>query len=356
MKKALIAEKNLVFSVTVFLFVVFFGGCTPPYVYWAYSPQQYTERVYPEAGNGKLIDIPTFPHEREVEVFFQNRTPNKPYLEVFLMEEIVYGNASYADLVKELQRRAQRKGVDALIILSRDRKEFETDFSFQVENTISALGVIYAENVKFEEGIPKRAHYYYYLNSMAEYRLAETLVSDVFGNLEPLRNNSYKKYFEYYSLPYMLMDKNKNWKYAKSDSTGRVVSRRLNQDGNWTTYYFNYDENQMIDRVLISLFSFTYKIDFEYDQNGRVIKKIGYKRGQRTPIAELASGELKKDTEASFYSYFTEIVEYHPKGSVLRRRIFVPSGEKQIPLQKLEYEFYTKKDFENALKQQVLPK
>lgn len=325
----------------LFPFLLLFSSCV---VYNQYSQNAYTSTSYDDSN--RLTDIPLLQsHKNEIDVFFGDEKPKEKYIKAFLLEEISYGEVSYGTLVKKLKAQAQYKGVDALIILSRDRNISETEFSFTVTNTVSALGVKYVKNLKFEEGIPKQAVLSIFDEEEAVYTPKEIFLMNDKGQIKHFnQSNLYLNNFHHYSLDYMLYEVNQHWQvHTRLENPNQIYKRQYRTISKTTTFTFTYNKEGKVVHVLrhhyLGNVAVQIEVEFEYE-NGRLSKsKIYQKSGHREIIKDENGKKLSRSHK------LTEIYEYHSNGKPLRRTIFQIRNGEPKPFMKLSYEYYTEKEY-----------
>ncbi len=295
-----------------------------------YPARTYTPSPINYHDDTRLMDIPTFAHDREIKVFFPGENPNKPYLKVFLLEEVAYGETSYANLVSRLKQQAQKKGVDAIIVLSRNRSETETEISYSVTNMASAVGIVYTENIEYEKEMPKQAIYSLYNYKTQAYEPADRY------NLTPEGKVIFKKestqyliYSYNYSLDFMLHEKSRDWTYSSINEKKLIVKRTYKG----TQYYtFKYNDDNQVTRVNVQKGDVRYEIDFYY-KNGLLHKKEMYRDNKKRKLIR------------------TDIFKYKSNGQLLSEEIFRLNKKNgiMIPFSKVDYDYYTKDDYKELI-------
>lgn len=325
------------FLIPISCLLLLFNSCTP--IFYHYSPNNYTTSAY-QADPTQLTEWSFPPTQREVDVYFNGEKPKEAYIKTHLLEEIAYNETSYAILLKRLKIKAQQKGIDGVLILSRTRSESETELSYTVTNILNAVGIKYVRNVKFEnEGNPKQGFLSAYNPDNAEYQIIDSFALNENG--QPLNSvsNTYNYYFYQYSLDFMLYEVNKKWQFLPFPDRTHLTEKR-NYNKLTRIYTFSYDSLERVSHVKQKTMASDYEIDFTY-KNGRLHQKKIY-------IIYSSSDEriLKR----------TELFEYNPAGVLIRKYIFKRKADgSPQPFLKLEYEFYTQRDFQQLLARQVQP-
>ena len=320
-------------KLSLFLMVIVIMTSCEPFRY--YPRSEYTTSSPDQT---RLTKLPIYLHENEVEVFFPDEKPTEPYVKAFLLEQIAYGEVSYAELVKKLKKQAYDKGADAILLLSRNRSISESESSYTVTNMASALGIKYLKNMSFREKTTKEMVLSAFSNEKAIYIKKEIIPStpDNYA-IEPWNYSLYLDNFYHYSLDYMLYEKNKNWSYLFDFEEQKVKTRKYIDLKN--VFKFSYDHKGRVSSVLkqSEMHDFEIEIKFLY-KNGYLYKKEIYQKSN-----PYAAATHKR----------TEIFEYNHKGILLRRLLFLidTKGEPQ-PYMSLAYEFYTKEEYNGLLKKE----
>jgi hypothetical protein len=329
----------------LFPFLLLLSGCA---VYNQYTLASHTSTNHNDSN--RLTDIPLNSHKNKIEVFFGDEKPKEKYIKAFLLEEIAYGEVSYGILVNRLKVQAQKKGVDALIILSRDRNISETEFSYTVTNTASALGVKYVKNLKFEEGIPKQAVLSIFDKQKAVYVPNEQFLLNNYAQIKHFeQSNLYLKNFHHYSLDFMLHEINYNWQaQTKLESPNQIYKRQYRTSNKTITFTFTYNKEGKVIHVLrhhyLGDVSVKIEIEFEY-KDGKISKsKIYQKTGHREVFRDEKGFKLNRIHKR------TEVYEYQSDGKLLRRTLFQISNNKPKPFMKFSYEYYTEKEYAEIVK------
>ncbi len=118
-----------------------------------------------------ITNIPLLPHQQNVDVYFNNEQPTQPYYKVKMIDASGPTNASYETLLKTLKQEAAAAGLDGVLVLekhqaieynniSESRTIRDTTISIERQEantyqTISAIGLKYAGNIKYLDTIVK---------------------------------------------------------------------------------------------------------------------------------------------------------------------------------------------------------
>lgn len=66
-----------------------------------------------------ITDIPLKATAGNIDCFFNNQIPNKPFYKIKITEVTGSANASYDELIISLKNKAKMEGLDAVIIMTR---------------------------------------------------------------------------------------------------------------------------------------------------------------------------------------------------------------------------------------------
>lgn len=119
----------------------------------------------PSSNPTSLLDIPTPPHDRNVEVYFSGESrPAKSYLHLKYLSAKKKGHDEMNLLVLELKKQAREAGADAIIVLETQKRveqvtAGETYYDVDVAD-MNAIAVIYPENLKYIPGQTKTWNIY----------------------------------------------------------------------------------------------------------------------------------------------------------------------------------------------------
>lgn len=118
------------------------SSCTP-----FYSGQYLTSQ------QNALSSIPLKPHTHQVDVFFGQEKPTKPYYKVKLVEVQGYAEQSAAAMLSKLREKAKQEGIDALLINDVNGQTITTTLpatnSVHTYQKLVAVGLKYKENINY---------------------------------------------------------------------------------------------------------------------------------------------------------------------------------------------------------------
>lgn len=171
-----------------FIALAFFTSCS------VYTPGQY---LNPPVNS--LSNIPLRPHTSEVDVFFNNEKPGKPYYRVKMVE--VQGDPllSSDQMLKRLQEQAKKEGIDALLITDIG-KQSNTTTTLPAGDGVIAYQKLVALGLKYKDRIT-------YMNQILKEQMVNLWPDDnpepkqfsihfnLNGQLLPFKDEFTKKFF-----------------------------------------------------------------------------------------------------------------------------------------------------------------
>jgi hypothetical protein len=99
---------NIMKNIYPFLFIaLFLSACSN------YLLRKGTENVK------SITNIPLRPGTSQVDLFFKDDLPAKPFYKVQMIEAVGYNDASYDELLKKLTTNARQAGLDAVLVLDK---------------------------------------------------------------------------------------------------------------------------------------------------------------------------------------------------------------------------------------------
>lgn len=139
----------------IFLFAFSLTGCLE--FNWPTIQEPPITELFPPQ---TLLDAPTTPHNREVEVFFSNvSVPNRPFLQLKYITITYKGHGDVHPTVLELKKEAQKLGGDGIVITNvkkwiHDGWVGDTPYS-TLQTDVEAMVFIYPDNLEFQEKMLK---------------------------------------------------------------------------------------------------------------------------------------------------------------------------------------------------------
>lgn len=295
-------------------------------------------RTYP--ASKKLINVPTFPHQQAVKVFYLNEKPDSAYVKVALLEVARTAEHSYASIIQDLQVQAQNEGVDAIIIFQmysgqRSYQNSEGYTNFYAIKEVLAYGIKYRSSFDYLSQIPKTEAIYLYNDSTQSFDKEYYRTFDMLGKVIDYNcSNSLNDFLYTYSL-YHLVEEEDNWRY--SDKNNLITTRYFNDRTNQKKCIFQYDSLQRLNQITIqteiivrsNTITNSQEIQLFYNENGQLHQRDIYK--------------IPMDKK----SFYREIFRYDELGRIKEKLTFQYVNGKRMPLAKCFYtDFYSFEDLE----------
>lgn len=317
--------KNVVFFTTFLL--AFFSQIQPIF-------SQYQN--YPSSK--KLIEIPTLPHRRAIDVFDIGEKPDSAYYKLSILEVYRNSNDTYVSVIKELKAQAQYEGMDGIMIfkmglVQKSYVDFEGyNSSYSVKEGV-AYGIKYRTNFDYLKQIPKIESIYIYNDSTMAFDGTHFRQFDLFGKtIAHSCSSSFHDFLYQYSL-YHLVEEKENWTYSTDNSV--ITGRELKTEFRNKKCQFHYDSLQRLNEIRTEIYEnsggfmtfYKKRIALSYNENGQLHQKDIYPN-------------LGNET-----SFYREVYRYDDLGRLEERSLFIYSNGERTPVAKCFYpEFYSLED------------
>lgn len=283
-----------------------------------------------------LLDAPTPPHNREVEVYFSGESrPAKSYLHLKYMSATKTGYDDLNQLVINLKKQAQAVGADAIIVLETQKRvdqvvSGENFYNVDVAS-MDALAVIYPENLQYLAGQLKAWNFFLPDSTGQRWQLAATQSFNFKG--EPAAQTGKRNTIEWWqftSHQYLL------------ETPGALI--RVTKDG------FNRERRRFLvgDR----------SVRIYYQKETPKIKKIVSFKGdiaQHTILYHYTPG-IERATSREIYhnlnpnSRYFEYPELDENGNIKAYLYLKQEGEKKGQFLRMEYAYYMEEDWNAHVK------
>lgn len=294
---------------------------------------------YPASTNERISDIPTQPHQEEVQLFFSGEWPKEEYVKIAALEVTGSETTSYVDLVKRLRKRAQQYGADAVVV---QEKNIMSDVSSSVYNrTVSTdntsqlqgIAIKYKKNLDLSL-MPKQQELQLYNVETRSFQPLLNLQLSVGGDvkeqeaLQPQATDYYNRFIKRYSEHHLVKEKGNNW--IEKEQEGYVVARQ-----------------QMKNGILLK------KVDIEYNKARRITK---------IQVEEPSASQQEVEPEVINYTYneagqlvsrhimhgkmpyMLEEYTYDGSGKVEQVQLYAAKPEGKEPFLKSSFAYYTLED------------
>ncbi|MFT3845533.1 MAG: hypothetical protein QM725_10800 [Lacibacter sp.] len=185
------------------------------------SCEVYQSGQYFNSENNSLSKIPLRPHKNEVDVFFNNEKPAKPFYRVKLVEVKGSHELSSEQMLKRLCAQAQREGVDAIILGDVSRQantsfsSGETGIAYQ---KLVGIGLKYKERIDYMNEMLKEQEINYWPDTIPEPKIFQ-MKYDMNGKNISLKDTFLQRFF--YNEIYLFEDENSI--YSPPDDWGFMI-------------------------------------------------------------------------------------------------------------------------------------
>jgi hypothetical protein len=282
----------------------------------------------------KLIEIPTFPHQRAIDVFDIGEKPDSAYYKLSILEVYRNSNDTYISVINELKAQAQDEGMDGIMIFKMGLVQKSYTDSEGYNNNYSvkegvAYGIKYPTSFDYLTQIPEVESIYIYNDSTMAFSAAHFRQFDLFGKtIAHNCSNSFYNFLYQYSL-YHLVEEKENWTYLTSNNV--IIGREFKATSRNKKCQFYYDSLYRLNEIrsetyenTSSYMTFTKeRIALFYNENGQLHQKDIYPN-------------LGNET-----AFYREIFRYDDLGRIEEKLIFKYSTGERTPIAKCFYpEFY----------------
>jgi hypothetical protein len=179
-----------------------------------------------------ITNIPLRPSTTQVDLYFKDELPAKPFYKVQMIEALGYNEMSYEDLLKQLKANAAAAGLDGVVVIDKtqevaykDLLEFNTNTADLALFTnrqvaasyqkISGIGLKYKDNINYLDSIPKALHAQWW-NGTAWVNY--TIHFDFYGNVTNTDTVAqwYNKEIAAFEIQHHLKHRIAGWEYLNS--------------------------------------------------------------------------------------------------------------------------------------------
>jgi hypothetical protein len=279
----------------------------------------------------RISDVPTQPHQQDVDLFFTGEWPKEEYVKVAALEVRGGETTRYADLIKQLKVKAQLYGADAVVV---QEKGYISDVSST--NTNRAVGTLTTSElhgiaVKYKKNLdlgqmPKLQQVQVYNSETKAYEPALNLQLAYNGDIEkreelkPDAINFYNGYIKPYSKFHLLDEYSPYW--TQIVQKGYVVARQLVRNGTTLKEVkVEYTPDHKIKKIYIEEQGKAKEyINYTYDSNGNMLARHIY----RDNVLIL-----------------TEKYTYSTAGQVEQVNLFAKEQQGEKPLLQSTFAYYT---------------
>ncbi|NOT92903.1 hypothetical protein [Ferruginibacter sp.] len=256
---------------------------------------------YSSANQVKSItDIPLKASTANIDCFFNNQIPAKPFYRVKITEVTGDANASYDELIISIKNKAKQEGLDGVLILDKKQENAyenlnqkinvrDTSVNYYTQlakpyQKLTAIGIKYIDNINYLDTIVKATSFEFGNNNT---KGNSTAKFDFYGNQTGRSNSEFDTWYvdsiEPFEIDKHLLLAVKGWQYKTIDASsseiiafkkqvGDVVKIDVKRDYN--------DANKFSFQFLSSLVGkpIKYLLKLEKNAQGKIVKKTLYKK------------------------------------------------------------------------------
>ena len=269
----------------------------------AYLPYTGTNQIK------SITDIPLKTTAENIDCFFNNQVPPKPFYEVKITEVTGTADASYDELIFSLKNKAKQEGLDGIFILNKQQETRYENLNERITvrdtavnyytqlakpyQKLSAIGIKYVENINYLDTIVKSTGF--------EFAAGNTIANgsinfDFYGNQTGIINSAFNKYYadsiEPFEIDKHLQSAVKGWQYKTIGEVGSEVIAFQKQAGEIVKVDVKRDYND-VNKFSCNFFTglngkpVKYILKLGKNINGKIIKKTLYQKNTIVWIEEI---------------------------------------------------------------------
>jgi len=286
-----------------------------------------------------LLDVPTLPHDRNLEVYFSGESrPAKSYLHLKYLSASKKGYDDVNTLVLDLKNQAKAYGADAIIVLETQKKieQFVSGEYFHNVDVASmdALAVIYPENLQYTPGQLKAMNFFLPDSTGQRWGLAAAQFFTFKGApTTETGKTALISWWRFNSHQYLLENPN-GVNRITIDAYNREKRRYLGGDRSVRIYYEK--------------------------ETPKIKKLVSFKGGipQHTILYHYIPGIERPNSREIYHNLtpetrFFEYPELDENGKVKAYLYLKQEGGKKAQFLRMEYEYYTEEDWNVHVKNLV---
>lgn len=248
-----------------------------------------------------ITDIPLKASTENIDCFFNNQIPTKPFYRVKITEVTGDANASYDELIISIKNKAKQEGLDGVLILDKQQenayenlnqkinvRDTSTTYYTQLAKPyqkLTAIGIKYIDNINYLDTIVKSTNFELGKNNK---NVNSTANFDFYGNrIEGSNlefNNWYTDSVEPFEIDKHLLLSVKGWQYKTIDASSSEVMAFKKETGDIIKAEVKRDFND-VNKFSCNLFSNgpinrpdKYVLKLEKNTRGKIVKKTLYKK------------------------------------------------------------------------------
>ncbi len=266
----------------LFMVSILFSSC-----YNYYSPlfKNYKDGVQ----LSQFTSIPIKPSVEKVKVIFPGeKIPDEAYIKVDVIDAFGRAQTSTQNMITRLQDQAMTKGMDAIIIISKDNisevfQDEDCDDYTVTTQKLSALGIKFVKNITYLDQCIKSGSIILWDENKNDFVEKSKFKADWKGNLLGVESGDkfYYNFLYNFSLQHLAYERNSNWTFlVNSSSPAEKIIRRSKRDPSRRQPFAKEVKlKEVYGKVMFAEVKsyynqlFSGKINFQYDKENRIIKK-----------------------------------------------------------------------------------
>ena len=328
--------KNLSLLVMV---SILFSSC---YNYYSPSFKNYKDGVQ----ESQFTSIPIKPSVEKVKVIFPGeKVPEEPYIKVDVIDAFGRAQTSTQQMITRLQDQAKTKGMDAIIIISKDNisEIFQDDDCEDYTVTtqkLSALGIKFVKNITYLDECIRGGTILKWNESKNDFVEDSKFKADWKGNLLGVESGGefYYNFLYNFSLQHLAYERNSSWTFMVHSSTPaeKIIKRAKRDPSRREPYAKEVKLKEVYKRIVFadvkSFYNQIYsgKVNFRYDKDNRIIKQ-----------------DIRSKTLGEFQQKFI----YDENGTLSEIEVFKMESASQKLYFKVVFENYDQSDLAQLLEE-----
>jgi hypothetical protein len=284
----------------------------------------------------QLTNVPLIPHDKEVELYFENEMPkNQVYYEVLGLS--AEGN-DYNAMLLQLKSRANQAGADAVIRISNSQSTYTSSDGVQFSRQlVKGVGIKYRNNLTYISQYIKSKKVYALNQQDDTAASTPTLLYEAPFHMlghEITHNNTpgtaYTRFVRELSFDYLLYETH-NWTYSTNERN-QVTERRNYKDDATQAHlicYFKYNPGNELHSI---------KLTYPLDITKNVYMELAYTSEDKVSEKRIYDTPKKKNL------LYIEKLTYDEQNRIAQTRLYKVEQNQQKPLLQTIYTYYSMDD------------
>ena len=266
----------------LFMVSILFFSC---YNYYSPTFKNYKDGVQ----QSQFTSIPIKPTVEKVKVIFPGeKIPEEAYIKVDVIDAFGRAQTSTQDMITRLQDQAKMKGMDAIIIISKDniseifQDEDCEDYTVTTQK-LSALGIKFIKNIDYLDECIKGGTILTWSEDKNDFVEKSKFKADWKGNLLSVESGDkfYYNFLYNFSLQHLAYERNSNWSFmVNSSSPAEKIIKRAKRDPSGRQIFAKEVKLKEVYKKIVfanvkSFYNQLYsgQINFQYDDDNRIVQQ-----------------------------------------------------------------------------------